>query len=248
MLLFRFYLLIVPHLLCGVALLIAIRKKVHKRFPAFVTLLAFSFIFELVITLSIGFFFQAIYKWWVVADVAAMFLLGLLVLYELAREVLLSRPSLKRLFNPMPRWTAAALVLIAAASTALLPQTTREQAMNIFESLNFGLNLIAIGLLLAMLLFTRVLGISWRGIPAGIALGFGVVAAAEMATSTLMAHLGKGSYIPVDIVRMIAFHVCVVVWVVYLLLPGKSPHSDGGTMQISDLEHHLQELQRMVQP
>src|SRR6266498_2181541 len=243
----RYYLWIVPHLLCGATLLVALRNKVHKRLPAFVTLLAFDFVFELLVLLAVSWFFPlSTYQWWLVLDVAATFLLELLVLFELVREVVSPSPSLTRIFKPLPRWTAAVLVLVAATLAALLPQTALGLVMNVFVTMDFGLNLIVIGLLLAMLAFTRILGISWRGIPAGIVLGFGVVAATEMAAPPLMAQLGNGAYINVDILRMIGFHVCALIWLVYLLLPQIAARPSETAVQISDLEAHLQELQRIV--
>src|SRR5436309_1919063 len=124
MLFLRYYLWIAPHLICGLALVIAFRRKLHRAHPAFVSLLAFDFFFELWFLWAIALLFSpAAYKWWIVIDVAATFLLELLVLYELAREVLLARTWMSRIFQPLPRWTAAALVLLAVTLAALIPQT-----------------------------------------------------------------------------------------------------------------------------
>ena len=246
MLFLRYYLWLAPHVLCGAAVVIAFRKKLHRRLPFFVTLLAFIVGFELIVSFPVSLFLPlSIYRGFLVFDIAATFLLELLVLFELSRELLFSHEFLARIFRPLPKWTAAVLVLIAAVFSALLPQTAQERVMNVFQTLNFALNFIAIGLLLAMLLFTRVLGISWRGIPAGIALGFGVLAAVEVAASPLMAQWGKGAYISVDLIRMAAFHICVLVWLAYLVLPERSPRFSG--VQVSDLEVRIEELQRMVQ-
>ena len=41
MLFLRYYLWVVPHLICGAAGIVAYRKKVHESYPAFISLLAF---------------------------------------------------------------------------------------------------------------------------------------------------------------------------------------------------------------
>lgn len=247
MLILRYYLWIAPEVLCGVALLIAIRKKLYQQFPVFTTLLFFDSVVELSVTLVLGFFFsQSVYRWWLVLDTTAVFTLEVFLLYEIAAQLVSSIPSFRRAFQPLPRWTAAVLVLVATSLAAFIPQTAREQALNIFHTLGFGTNLVTIGLLLGMGLCTRVLGISWRGIPAGIMLGLGIVSATDLAALPLMAQLGKSTYIPIDIIRMISFHVCVVIWLVYLLLPQKTRRL-GEKVQIALLQEHLHELERIVQ-
>lgn len=246
MLLLRYYLWIAPEALCGLALVIAIRKKLHLRFPAFATLLAFNSAVELLVSVSFAWFFPVTaYRWWVVVDSTATFVLQVFVLYEIAALVLSSRPALQRIFQPLPRWTAAILVLIATTLAALLPQTARVQALIVFHTLGFATNLVIIGLLLGMVLYTRVLGISWRGLAAGITLGLGVMAATDVAALPLMAQLGTNAYIPIDIVRMISFHVCVVIWLIYILLPDRGPRTQWD-VPLSALEDQLRQLERIV--
>ena len=179
MLFLRYYLWIAPEVICGLCLLIAIRKKLYRHFPVFTTLLFFDSVVELSVTLVLGFFFsQSVYRWWLVLDTTAVFTLEVFLLYEITAQLISPIPAFRRAFQPLPRWTAAVMVLVATGSAAFIPQTAREQALNIFHTLGFGANLVTIGLLLGMGLCTRVLGISWRGISAGIVLGLGVSVAA----------------------------------------------------------------------
>ena len=248
MLFLRYYLWVVPHLLCGVGAIFAFRKKIHKTYPAFISLLIFDFVFELWVLWAVALLWpsQQVYKWCVVFDVLAAFGLELLVLYEIVSNLAISRVSLGRLLRPLPRWTAAILILLAVAATASLPQTTREQVIVAFQSSNLGLNIIAIGLLLTMLLSARILGIRFRNLALGIALGIGITAAAEIATSPLIS-LGRRSYITLDLIRMAAFHISTVVWLVYIFFPEGSPPPKKSRLEYSDLEVHVRELQRIVQ-
>ncbi len=247
MLFLRYCLWIVPHVLCGAALIVAFRKDVHKRLPAFVSLLAFAF-FDLCVLLPVGLVFpQPVYKWCIVADTLATFVLELVVFYELLSVLVTSRSSLARIFRPLPQWTAGILTLAAVAGTALLRSSAVEQVMTVFRDLDFGLNLIAVGMLFSLVLFTRVLGVSWRSVPAGIALGLGIDAIANVAVAPLLSQWGKAGYVAVDIMRMSAFQVCVLVWFVYLLLPETVSRTRASNLEVSDLELRLQELQRIVE-
>jgi hypothetical protein len=247
MLLLRYCLWIVPNLLCGAALIIAYRKGVHKTLPAFVSLLALAFL-NFCVLLVVGLVFpQPVYKWCVVADTVATFVIELVVVYELLSVLVTSRSSLALIFRPLPQWTAGILTLVAVAGTALLRSSAMEQVMTVFRDLDFGLNLIAVGMLFSLVLFTRVLGVSWRSVPAGIALGLGIDAVANVAVAPLLSQWGKAGYIAVDIIRMSAFQVCVLVWCAYLFLPETVSRTRASNLEVSNLELHLKELQRMME-
>src|SRR5262249_33063387 len=99
----------------------------------------------------------------------------------------------------------------------------------------------------ALLLLSRVLYISWRGLPAGLALGFGIDSCTELSAAPLFSVFGRAGYVPLDLVRQGAFHVCVVIWLIYIFLP-TPPHNLKGTgLQKSDLELWDSELEKMVQ-
>jgi hypothetical protein len=103
-----------------------------------------------------------------------------------------------------------------------------------------------LGLLISLLFFSRALQISWQSLPAGIALGLGISASAELSGAALLSVLGRAGYIPVDFIRMGAFHLCVVIWLVYIFLPSRSPSFTGHRPDRTDLEAWDQYLQKMV--
>jgi len=51
----------------------------------------------------------------------------------------------------------------------------------------------------------------------------------------------------IDLARLAAFNVCVLVWLSYLIFPEREAKFFGKPLQKSDLELWDQELQRMVQ-
>ena len=66
MLILRYYLLVAPNVLCGIALLLAVRKQSFKTLPVFVILLGFN-VLQFLVALTVPFFYpQAVYKWCVV--------------------------------------------------------------------------------------------------------------------------------------------------------------------------------------
>ena len=91
---------------------------------------------------------------------------------------------------------------------------------------NRGAAMVQSGLLLALLLYSRFLGLSWRRPALGIALGLAVLTSADLATFALRAAFT--SELAKDIVNLLitgTYFVCVLIWIGYLLLPEPKPAS-----------------------
>jgi len=248
----EFCLDVVPYLALGIALVLLLRRGLHRNYPFFTSYVIFQLVSFIVVsivyvhTLSEPQHLSRLYKWVVTSQllIQAFFEVG--VLYELSDRVLLS--SMKRLqgLRTLLRWSTATLVLTGSVASAFVARGNLTRVLETFQTLNFGVNLIKIGFLITLILLTRVLHVSWRGLPAGLALGFGISASAEVAASALMSDFTELQNGSVDRVRTAAFLVCVLVWLVYILLPQKKKDSSETGLQMSDLENHMQELQRMV--
>jgi hypothetical protein len=247
----RWYLWVAPNLLLVPCLFGLLRRRIYRPFPLFVAFVAaqlalFVTALFIVLTIANSPSYMLMYRRVVIADVGTSGLLGLGVMYELADKLIATRTSLKPVMQHLMRWTVAFLILIAALSTALIPQSGIEQIMKVFQVLDFSSNLVKLGLLLVLVGFSRVLRVSWRSLPAGIALGFAVSAAAEMAAAPLFSALGLSYYQRLDLIRTVGFHICVLIWLIYIFLPGKPPTFTGHRPDRTDVEAWDHELQKMV--
>jgi hypothetical protein len=91
---------------------------------------------------------------------------------------------------------------------------------------NRGAAMVQCGLLVALLLFSRFLGVSWRRPAFGITLGLGVLTSVDLAFSALRAQLI--SRVGAEFLNLLitgAYLVCVSIWIGYLLAPEISPAS-----------------------
>jgi hypothetical protein len=186
-------------------------------------LLAFSLV-QLFTSLIIGFWFpQRIYKWSVIFGLIVTFAIQIVLFSEVMRELLPVGNSVRKLLRHWARVIAAMLVICAVGSAALLPDTATEAAHGVFQTLNFALNFVALGLLVAMVALSRILAVSWCSLAGGITLGLAIAGIGDVATSVLMAEWGRKAYIWLDIIRMIGFHICTLVWFASVLLVEKVP-------------------------
>jgi hypothetical protein len=250
MFLIRIYLWVAPNILLLVALFWMWRRSLQRQHPFFAAYLALQlacflggFIADFLVSRSLA--PRATYLWMVIVAVGLSAVTEMAVLYELAADIVSSRSPAARPLRAFLRWAAGILVLLSAVA-ALLSRSNGERLMGAFQGLDVSVNFLAMGLLLAIILFTTVLNVSWRGLPAGIALGFGISAAAEIAGSALLAEFGRKGYISIDLIRMTAFHICALIWLIYVFLPEKQKSGTSSTA-LTELEAQIQELQRMVQ-
>jgi hypothetical protein len=249
MLLLRYYLWIAPHILLGLVLISSVRKRLYKQLPFFFIYVAFELIDFLVLFTVARLVTPSsisVYVWFLTSGVVISDLVQLAMLYELAQPLIFSRTPLKAILGPMSRWTLAGLLLIAVMASGSLHAVSRQSITNVFQILDFSSNLIRAGMLTVLLLFSRALHISWRNRATGIALGLGISACINLSTAALRSGLGESVFTAVDITQMAAFHVTVVIWLVYLYLPIRVPEYAGRGLGESDIQFWDQELQRMT--
>jgi len=185
---------------------------------------------------------RVVFRWVMLSTELVSSAFQIAVIYELANKLIPFHSSLS-LLRLLSRWTLATLLLLATIAAALFyPHPTIGR---VTMTLSLATNLVAVGLLLALALVTRIVGVSWRSLPAGVAVGLGISATGELAGAALFGQPGMS--ILGDNVRLISWHVCVLVWLVYLLLPGKPASTREATRQISELSADPQELQRFFQ-
>jgi hypothetical protein len=249
MLFLRYYLWIAPHVLLSAILVLGWRRGWRKRLPFFFGFVLFELLqFLELFTLGqvVGPSAVGIYRWTFVVGFGIANLLQLGVLFELSSELLISRTSLANTLRPLLNWVLAALLLLAAAASAGFSVIGLQRATRVFETVDFISDFAQAGLLLALFIFSRVLHISWRSWPTGIALGFGIWACINLAAAALRAGLGGSAFVAADITQMAAFHLSVVVWLIYLFLPDRTPASLPRSFNESEIQFWDQQLQRMT--
>ena len=248
MLFLRWYLWIAPNLLLAPCLCGLLWKRWHRRLPWFVAYTGAQLVLFLssVLIALISTSLLTLYRWVSVTLTGLTAIIELGVIYELANDLIMSRSSLSRVLRPLMRWTIVVLVLFAAASLAVFHQTGVDGAIKAFQMLDFSSSVLLVGMLVALLVFARALQISWRSLPAGIALGFAISASAELAAAPLFSELGSSYYARIDILRLVGFHICVLIWLIYIFVPGKPASLTGNRPDRTDLEAWNQELHKMV--
>jgi hypothetical protein len=241
----RYYLWIAPHILILPVLVLTLRRGLHKIVPLFVVYLVFETLeFVALFLIHILRYSSQHYQRLFILGMGISSVVKLALVYQLSGQFLINKPTVVRPLRSALHLVFSALLLLAAGSSAMLPEAGLEHLRYIFHVADFSSNIVFAGLLLTLLAFARLLSLPWRSYLFGIALGFGIFAASALIGASLRAALGPPASIGIDNVEMVAYHVCVVIWLVYLMRAQSAGITGGGLTQ-SELEQWNQELERL---
>ena len=231
------------------ALGIGFRRKCLSALPTFFTYLGFLALQTLIGIVMIVLVFVSprtvpLYEWIQFALALANFSLEAAVIYELWNKVLLSRSSVANKFRPLPSWGGAALLLAATVIAAMLPQNVSGHSLQIYSTLSVSFSLLDIGLLLFLLLVSRMLGIPWGILPAGVALGILIGDAGDAARSALLNQMGL--YYFMDVIGQGSSLLASIVWITCVVRSTRLAVSQDKYLETSGYEivasKHLSEV------
>jgi len=243
------YLWIAPHALQIVISVVMIRRRLLCEFPAFFTYTVFEavqggtlFILDHAASVTPE-------QYWITSHAGQVITIGLrfALIYEILSLVSRHYPALEQLVRVLFRWAAGLLILIAVVVSGYAPVSSYPVLIfNRVHEVNRAVSLIQTGLLVFLVLFSAYFKLSWRSYVYGIALGLGIFSSVELATSAIRASLGlePGNYV-FDFITMATYHCCVVLWLVYLLVP-ESSRRIVKQLPADNLERWNSELERLL--
>jgi hypothetical protein len=244
-----YYLWIAPHILQMMILLLMIRRKLYKQFPMFLLYTAFE-LFQFIVLFGVGrsgSFSAEQYRSMFSLGSAISTALRFGIIYEIFIHMFRDYPGLTELGRTLFRWATVGLLLVAVAMAAATHGSGAYGPVVVLSVLDRTVSLMQCGLLLFLFLFSRYFALSWRNYAFGLALGFGIFASIELATSAIRSQIGSSRADFVDLVVMAAYHCCVLIWVFYLVVPERSTYRSPKKLPEDDLEVWNHELQRLLQ-
>ena len=240
----EYYLWIAPNVLLVIIVVRMLASGKEQQFPLFLVWAILNFVRSVSLLIADLAFRLPVekYKLAIVYSLGIVVVLRFGVVYELVKHRLASsrHPNLQGFF----KWIAALLVIAAAAASATQIRSGAEKAQNMFLSVELLWSFLMCGSVLALFALSR--RQYWGTYGAGIALGFGIFAAVNLMTSAFRSEFGTKGNLAINIIQMAAYHVCVLVWLVYLWLPEQKPPLTGSGLQKADLEAWNEQLQKIV--
>jgi hypothetical protein len=226
------------------------RRKLHVEFPAFFGYAVFeavggSLLYTIDVTPSK--FSDKTYWWSFLVFLSLEAVIKLLVIGEVLTRLLRFYPSLGKLAKVLISCIGIVLVFTATIIAAYANPTS-FWLISATRILGRSVNVVLCGLIVFIFLFAAHFNLRWQRPVFWIALGFGVVASASLAHWALMTDwlLGQKSYL-LDFVIMATYHVCVLFWFYFLLVPKKVATTSAVPLPENNLDIWNRELERLLQ-
>jgi hypothetical protein len=208
--------------------LVLIRRRLYREVPWFTTYICYliAFVYILHRVYNSGDAWGYFYGLW--AGTAITMVLAFMVILEVFSNLLIGYENLRKF--------GVALLLVIAAIALLIAIVTGPYGsswstpdfasafMRSVQSIQRGIRIIQIGLLLAIFVFSSFFALSWRNYIFGIALGYGLYASVNLCTTAVQGYLAnRGTHLvyPISIIDAIAFILTLILWLTYLIRPDR---------------------------
>jgi hypothetical protein len=245
------YLWLGPQVLQFVLGIVMWRKGLHRLFPIFFVYIVFEAVEEFTLyTLDVvplgsdATFWTAVCAGLIIESLLKIALIG-----ELFRHLVAKWPALGTVGNRLISGLAAILIVFAVLAAAYAPVDNPQFAIVSREHiLEQTFYIIQCGLVLFLFLFAAHFNLTWDGRTFGIALGFALVVCEHLAAWAVMA---SGALIDkrhlLDLLNMATYHLCVLIWFYYLVVPQKSATTSAVSLPENNLAVWNRELERLLQ-
>ena len=244
------YLWVAPNILLLVLALYMWRRNLHKQFPAFFCYVVFEaagggFIYAIDLIPSVSY---TTYWWCYLVFLAIEAFIKLVVIGEVLTCLLRKYPSIGKLARVLVSGVGTVLVFTATIIAAYA-NPAHVWTISATRILGRSVSVVQCGLILFLLVFAAHFHLRWEHPVFGITLGFGILTSVYLAHWALMADwfFGQKSYL-LDFAFMATYHVCVLIWFYYLLIPDNSTTRPAAPLPKHNLEVWNRELERLLQP
>jgi hypothetical protein len=245
------YLWIAPNLLLLALAALVWQRRLHKQFPVFLFFSVALAIEQLSVYAadvipSVGAFtfWRIVWTGLLVEAVVKFALMG-----EIFGGLFGQYSSVAKLGKLLISGIGVALVFLATTIAAYTPRNNTYWIVSGAHLLEQTIYIIECGLVLFLFLFAAYFKLRWGRAAFGIALGLGISASVHLASWALIANGNFTDAYRIFLVflNMATYHLCVLIWFYYLLIPQRSVI----TPAIPPPEHHLElwnrELERLLQ-
>ena len=244
------YLWVAPNFLLLILAVLLWRRKLDKQYPVFLFFAVVSAIEQLTVYIADVLPSVSPVTWYHVfgGGLLVEALIKFALIGQIFSLALGMYPSLAKLGKLLISGVGVTLVLLAAVVAAYTPKNNIYwivSGVHVFEQTIY---MIECGLILFLFGFAAYFKLRWSRSAFGITLGLGISACVHLATWALMANPDFSAPYHVFLVflNMATYHVCVLIWFYYLLIPQKVV----AMSLVLSPEHNLtvwnQELERLL--
>jgi hypothetical protein len=247
------YLWIAPHVVLLAVAIFLLKRRLVAEFPMFVLytwyeIAEFLVLFTIAVTrLNHGSWYLHTYL--VTLAISAALRFG--VIQEMFNHIFREHGPVDALARTSLRWITLILLLVAVGLAIFTSAQSFGSLITGAAWLGRGIAIIQCGLLLFLFIFSSLFGIALQSYVFGIALGFGILSSVELVQWALSnADLSLSTERALNLLPTAGYHVAVVLWLTYLLVPAKQvlqPLTASGQNSGTGIDGWNSELERFLQ-
>jgi hypothetical protein len=197
---------------------VLVRRKLNHTFPMFFTYAVFQVLSNTALFAASKTTYQTyFFAYWV--STCLSIIVGFLVIHEIFEYAIRPYAGLRDLARMMFHWVAIVLLLVSGIIGFTSPGGSTEHMVLALVNLERGIRMMQVGMLLFIAVFSTRLGLTWRDLPCGIALGFGLFACTDLTMYSLRAQMGPGWNVAVSKITSSAYALSTIIWATYSMLP-----------------------------
>lgn len=245
------YFWIAPNLLLLTLGFLLWRRHLHKQFPMFFVFVIVMAVEQLTLYATDVIPSVDPVTWWRIfwAGLLIEALTKFAVIGEMFGRVFGLYASVAKLGRRLITGVGVVLVFFAAVTAAYTPRDNIYWIVSGAHVLEQTIYLIECGLILFLFIFAASFKLRWGHSAFGISLGLGISACVHLATWALMANGNFAAQyrVSLDLLNMATYHVCVLIWFCYLLVPQTSAGAAAVSLPENNLAIWNRELERLIQ-
>ncbi len=245
------YLWVAPNLFLLALGALIIRRGLSRQVPAFLAFAIFGALGDLVVFGADVAPFISAENFWRVdwANLLLESFLKFLVIGEVFSRVFSPYPSISRVGRVLVSGFGAALVLFAGLIAGFAHSDSTMRLISGAHLLEQTVFVIESGLIVFLFLFAAYFHLSWDRLSFGILIGLGISACQHLAAWAVIANANPSPHARTlfDFLDMGTYHLCVLIWFYYLLVPQKVGIKSVVPLPENNLAVWNRELERLLQ-
>ena len=216
-----------PHALLAILTVVFCRRRLYREFPIFFTYMLCElagFIWLLTLSFIPVAGNQLGYAWSATQLLSMVLLFG--VIDEVSRDLFRESQLLKVVARRSLQGVTGLLLAVSVLLAAYQPGSISIKWLAGVVEINRGAAIVQSGMVVFLLLFSRLMGLSWRRHALGITLGIGILASVNVASFALRAEFTNLTW--TEFLNWLTngdYLVCVLIWIGYVLASETKPAS-----------------------
>jgi hypothetical protein len=191
------------------------RRKLQLVFPRFFSYILFQVIKSGILFLVYRYYPESYFDAYWTGNAVSV-LLAVTVMDEILHELFKQYGGIQNLGSVIFRWACGLLLLLSIVNAFWSQQANADRILSAVLAFDRSVRMMQCGLVLLLMVLSRVLRNFWQQHVFGIALGFGLFASVELILVSVVVHYGRGPAAIVSLAKSLAYNGVTLLWVMYL--------------------------------